>query len=106
MKDETDGVIIKECVGLKPKIYSFLVNDNNEHKEEKGVNRNDFARISHVEYKDVLLKKKWLRYSLNRVESKSYKIGSYIAQKISFPLRISSVNMTKSAGNCGFGHIN
>ena len=22
-----------------------------------------------------------------------------------FPLRISSVNMTKSAGNCGFGHI-
>ena len=27
------------------------------------------------------------------------------AQK-SFPLRFSSVNMTKSAGNCGFGHIN
>ena len=22
-----------------------------------------------------------------------------------FPLRISSVNVTKSAGNCGFGHI-
>ena len=26
-------------------------------------------------------------------------------KKISFPLRISSVNVTKSAGNCGFGHI-
>ena len=25
--------------------------------------------------------------------------------KWSFPLRISSVNVTKSAGNCGFGHI-
>ena len=25
--------------------------------------------------------------------------------KRSFPLRISSVNATKSAGTCGFGHI-
>ena len=27
------------------------------------------------------------------------------AQKMKFPLRISSVNVTKSTGNCGFGHI-
>ena len=26
-------------------------------------------------------------------------------RKCSFPLRLSSVNVTKSAGNCGFGHI-
>ena len=26
-------------------------------------------------------------------------------KKLSFALRISSVNVTKSAGNCGFGHI-
>ena len=26
-------------------------------------------------------------------------------KKWSFPLRISSVNVTKSEGNCGFGHI-
>ena len=26
-------------------------------------------------------------------------------KKIIFPLRISSVNVTKSAENCGFGHI-
>ena len=26
-------------------------------------------------------------------------------KKLSFPLRISSVNATKSAGNCGFNHI-
>ena len=26
-------------------------------------------------------------------------------KKWSFPLRISSVNVTKSSGNCGFGHI-
>ena len=30
----------------------------------------------------------------------------YATQKSSFPLRISSVNMTKSAVFCGFSHIN
>ena len=31
MKDETTGVAIKECVGLKPKMYSLLVDENSEH---------------------------------------------------------------------------
>ena len=30
---------------------------------------------------------------------------STLHKKQCFPLRISSVNVTKSAGNCGFGHI-
>ena len=30
---------------------------------------------------------------------------SFTAHKWSFPLRISSENMTRFAGNCGFGHI-
>ena len=34
MKEKTRGVVIKEFVGLKPKMYSFLV-DNNEHKKQK-----------------------------------------------------------------------
>ena len=32
MKDETAGVAIKEFVELKPKMYSFLVDDNSEYK--------------------------------------------------------------------------
>ena len=31
MKDKTAGVAIEEFVGLKPKIYLCLVNDNGEH---------------------------------------------------------------------------
>ena len=34
MKDETGSIAIGEFVGLKPKIYSFLVDDN-EHKKAK-----------------------------------------------------------------------
>ena len=35
MKNETGGVAIQEFVGLKPKMYSFLVDDNSEHKKQK-----------------------------------------------------------------------
>ena len=36
MKDKTGGVAIEEFVALKPKIYSFLV-DNSEQKKEKAL---------------------------------------------------------------------
>ena len=38
MKNETGGVAIKEFLGLKPKVRSFLVDDSSEHKKVKGVN--------------------------------------------------------------------
>ena len=49
MKDESRGVAVEEFVGLKPKMYSFLVDDNSEHRKTKGMNRNVFATISHNE---------------------------------------------------------
>ena len=48
MKYETGGVVIEEFVGFKPKMYSFLV-ENNEHKKVKDVNKNAVAIISHNE---------------------------------------------------------
>ena len=58
MKDETAGIAIEEFVGLKPKMYSYLVDDNSDHKKAKSVNKNAVAAISHNGYKDVLLNKK------------------------------------------------
>ena len=77
MKDETAGVATEEFVRLKSKMYSYLVNDNSDHKKTKGVNRNFLATITHNEYKDVLLNKKCLRHSMNRIQSKDHKIGAY-----------------------------
>ena len=54
MKYEADGVVIEEFFGLKPKMYSYLLNDNSKYKKVKGVNRNVVATISHNEYKDVM----------------------------------------------------
>ena len=67
MKDETDGVSIEQFVGLKPKMYSFLADGSSEHKKTKGVNKNVVARISHNEYKDVLLNNKYEWHSMNRI---------------------------------------
>ena len=49
MKDEAAGVAIEEIVGLKPKMYSYLVDDNSEHKKAKGVNRIFVSKIIHNE---------------------------------------------------------
>ena len=40
IKDEIGSVAIEEFVGFKPKIYSFLVDDDIEHKKAKSVNKN------------------------------------------------------------------
>ena len=64
MKDETGGIVIEEFVWLKPKLYSFLVDDNSEHKKAKDMNRNVVATVSHNEYKDVLLNNKCIRHAI------------------------------------------
>ena len=48
MNDETGGVAIEEFVGLKPKMYSFLI-DNGENKNSNYANKNVIATINHIE---------------------------------------------------------
>ena len=83
IKDETAGVAIEEFVGLKPKMYPYMVDDNSETKKTMGVNKNVDATISHNEYKDVMLNKKCLRHSMNRIQSKDHRIGTFEINKIS-----------------------
>ena len=56
MKDETAGVSIEEFLGLKPKLYSFLVDDSSEHKKTKNAIKNVVP--SRDEYKDCSLNNK------------------------------------------------
>ena len=83
MKDETACVAIEKFVGLKPKMYSYLVDNNSEHKKTKGVIRNIVAIMSHNEYKHALLNKKCLRHLINRIQSKDHRIETYEINKIS-----------------------
>ena len=83
MKDKTAAVAIEEFIGLKLQMYLYLVDDNSEHNKAKGVNKNVVATTSHNEHKDVLLNKKCMRHSINRIQNKNYKIGTYEIKKIS-----------------------
>ena len=58
--------------------------DNNEHKKSKGANKNVIATVSHNEYRGVLLNNKYMRHSMNRIQSKDHRIGTYEINKISF----------------------
>ena len=52
-------------------------------KKTKDVSRNIVARILHNKYKDILLTKKRLTHSVNRIQSKNHKTGTYEINKIS-----------------------
>ena len=39
IKDKTAGVPLEEFVGLKPRIYFFLVDDSTKHKKAKEVKK-------------------------------------------------------------------
>ena len=59
MKDELGGKIIKEVVALRPKTWSYLMDDGNEHKKAKGIKKvvvNN--RIMFGNYKDYLFNSK------------------------------------------------
>ena len=77
MKDETGDAAIEEFIRLKPKMYSFLVDDNSEHKKAKGVNRRVFEKINDNEYKDALLNNICIRRSMNRIQSKDNRIKTF-----------------------------
>ena len=63
-------------------MYSYLEGNFRKHRKAKGVKKNVVGTVSHNEYKDVSLNKKCLRHSMNRIQSKNYKIGTFEINKI------------------------
>ena len=79
MKDEYDGVIIIEFIGLKSKIYSIKKIDGSQSSTVKGVN----IATELNEFKDVLFNKKIIKHKMKRIQDKKHKIGTYEINKIS-----------------------
>ena len=62
---------------------SVLLDDSSEHKKTKDVNKTIVATISHGEDRDILLNKKCLRHSMNKIQNKKHEIRTYEINKIS-----------------------
>ena len=39
MKDELGGKVMTKCFGLRPKTYSYLIDDGSEDKKSKGTKK-------------------------------------------------------------------
>ena len=79
MKDETEGKIIDEFVGLKPKMYSMVSGDGKKSNAAKGVN----IAAEFNKFKDTLFNKKVLKHKMRRIQDKKRKLVTYEINKIS-----------------------
>ena len=72
MRDESEGKIIYEFVGLKSNMYSRKNIDGKESNTAKGVN----ISTEFNEYKDTLFNKKIIRHKMRRIQGKKHKMGT------------------------------
>ena len=79
MKDESEGKIIDEFVGLKSKMHSMKNIDGKESNTVKGVN----ITTEFNEFKDTLFNKKIIRDKMRIIQGKKHKMGKYEINKIS-----------------------
>jgi hypothetical protein len=86
-KDETEGIPIKEFIGLRSKMYSVLLDNGKEKKTGKGIKKSAMkAYIKHADYKRCLLsndtKDQRQLISFNNLRTQDHNIGMYRFTKV------------------------
>ena len=82
-KDEVGGKQITHFVGLRPKLYSFKVEDNSEIRKAKGVKKNVIKNtLSFEDYKKCLFSEKEVLKDMNIIRSENHDIFSMTMNKI------------------------
>ena len=83
IKDELGRKIITEFVTLRPKTYSYLINDCKEDKKAKGIKKCVKKRkIKFIDYKNCLLKDEVILKSQQRFISKKHDVYTENINKI------------------------
>ena len=83
MKDEAAGKIIKEFVGLRSKLYSFVMDDGGETKKCKGIKKQVVeSSIRHEHYKTCLTTGKELLRKQNILRSYNHEVYTEEVNKV------------------------
>ena len=83
MKDEAGGKTIKEFVGLRAKLYSFVMDDGEETKKCKGIKKQVVeSSISHEDYKTCLLTGKEQLRKQNIIRSYNHEVYTEEVNKV------------------------
>ena len=82
-KDEVNGKIIREFIGLKPKMYAFNVMADKEQKKAKGVPTHIVKKRFNFDlYKKTLKENHLERVNFNSIRSYEHKIYSINSNKV------------------------
>ena len=82
-KDKVGGKQITPFVGLRPKLYSFKVEDNSETRKAKGVKKNVIKNaLSFEDYKKCLFSEEEVMKDMNIIRSKNHDIYSMTVNKL------------------------
>ena len=83
MKDETCGLPIKRFVGLKEKMYTYIIEDNHKFRKAKNLNKNVVDNeLKYEDQKNFLFNATYIKHKKNGIQSKSHNIGTYIINKV------------------------
>ena len=83
MKDELGGKIMTEFVALRPKTYSYLMNDNTEVKKAKGTKKCVIKRmLKFSDYKDWVIYDEIILKSQQRFKSEAHNVYTEEVNKI------------------------
>ena len=83
MKDEVDGVPIREFIGLRSKMYSYEKENGKGGRTAKGVKEYVIKKyITHDDYKITLEEGLQMKHSMNTIRSDCHEVGTYSLEKI------------------------
>ena len=83
-KDEAVGVPIREFIGLRSKMYSYMKDDQKEARTAKGIKKNVIKKnITHENYKQTLFNNKQMHHTMKTIRSNNHQLGSYELNKVS-----------------------
>ena len=83
-KDEAAGTIIKEFVGLRSKMYSYIKENEKEEKTAKGIKKNIIKNIiKYRDYKETLINNTQMHHKMKTIRSQNHQIKSYEINKVS-----------------------
>ena len=83
-KDESNFIPIREFIGLRSKMYSYIKDNNQVGKTAKGIKKNIIKKdITHENYKKVLFNNEQMHRTMKTIRSNNHQLGSYEINKVS-----------------------